>query len=53
MIEAKERDTMKENLNMFKKLANHNPPTPDSALNPKVFEDWIRGILEDEFVHLQ
>ena len=39
MIEAREKTPMEDNLHMFKKLDNHNPPTYDGAPNPKAFED--------------
>jgi len=44
MIEAWEKAAMEDNLPMFKKLANHNPPKYDGSRNPKAFEDWIWGM---------
>jgi len=29
---------------MFKKLASHNPPIYDGALDSSAFKDWIRGM---------
>jgi len=28
----------------FKRFASHRPPIYDSTPDPKIFEDWIRGI---------
>ena len=52
MMEAREKASMEDNLHMFKKLANLNPPTYDGTSNPKAFEDWIRG-MEKQFDALQ
>jgi len=52
MVEARERALMEDNLHIFKKLPNHNPPTYDNAPNPKVFENLIQG-LEKLFNALQ
>jgi len=52
MMEARERAPTKDNLHMFKKLANLNSPMYDGAPKPKAFEDWIRG-MENLFDALQ
>ena len=44
MMEAREKAPLEDNLYMFKKLANLNPPTYDGTPNPKAFENWIRGM---------
>jgi len=44
MMEAKENAPLEDNPHMFKKLASLHPPTYDGVLNPKAFEDWVRGM---------
>ena len=43
---------MEDNLHMFKKLANHNPPMYDGAPNLKAFKDSIPS-MEKLFDALQ
>ena len=43
-MEAKEKKIEEDNSYMFKRFANHNPPTSDGTPDPKAFKDWIRGV---------
>jgi len=41
---VREMKVEEDNSYMFKRLASHNPPTYGSTLDPKIFEDCVRGM---------
>ena len=43
-MEVREKRVEENNSNMFRRLASHNPPIYNGTLDPKTFENWIRGI---------
>jgi len=52
LIEAQEKRIEEDNSYMLKIFASYHPPVYDGTLNPKTFEDWIRG-MEKLFDALQ
>ena len=43
-MEVREKRVEENNFHMFKRFVSHNPPIYDGTLDPKTFEDWIRGM---------
>ena len=43
-MEVPEKRVEEDNSYMFNRFASHHPPIYDGTPNPKIFENWIRGI---------
>ena len=43
-MDVKEKGVVEDNSYMFKCFASHHPSIYDGTLDPKTFEEWIRGM---------
>jgi len=44
LMGVREKGAEKDNFYIFKRFVSHHRPICDSTLDPKTFEDWIRGM---------